>query len=152
MSELLLLTASEDFGWPPDGALTVRLVQAGDNFRLECRYRCTPLQDQYGKRTLRWRVGFPSDSAHSLVEKLCSARIPAAPMFPEGLDGRTYSLAVGAYMGSAVYRWWSKAPEGWEPLVQVHAILFNASDCEAQLEIRRTKFANEQQKLSKPTT
>lgn len=95
-------------------------------------------------------IPLPTREAIELLETVEQARIP--PMGEGGMcgcDGVTYEVRFGdGFFNSAVYRWWVKAPAGWEPLESLVKTLWAyARSSFMQTAAQRKREEEDQQRL-----
>ena len=77
------------------------------------KYRLDPLQPTIEET----QVGIQPEQFTKLLSKASNVTIPAhLANHGFGLDGTSYELILGGHFVEARFKWWRKAPTGWEPL------------------------------------
>jgi len=78
----------------------------------------------YGAKEQRvWRQAVPLEIVEQIHKLLRTPAISPYAPWAMGVDGERYELRIGSSIGGVVFRWWSIAPESWEPLQKVLYLL-----------------------------
>jgi hypothetical protein len=66
------------------------------------------------------QIGIRLEPVTKLLSTADIVTVPAHITNPGvGLDGTSYELVLGGHFVEARFKWWSKAPRGWEPLSEL---------------------------------